>query len=89
MPSVASTLRLGVAEVVRLQRSRTLTSSATQKPSLDKALAKKAGVKLTMKSLRRGFGCRYAGKVSAHILITWKARSFIGIGRPSPYSVLL
>jgi integrase len=31
-------------------------------------LAKKAGVKLTMKVLRRGFGCRYAGKVSAHVL---------------------
>ncbi len=31
-------------------------------------LAKKAGVKLSMHSLRRGFGCRYAGKVSAHVL---------------------
>jgi integrase len=31
-------------------------------------LAHKAGVKLTMKALRRGFGCRYAGKVSAHVL---------------------
>jgi integrase len=31
-------------------------------------LAKKAGVRLTMKTLRRGFGCRYAGKVSAHVL---------------------
>jgi integrase len=31
-------------------------------------LAKKAGVKLTMHSLRRGFGCRYAGKVSAQVL---------------------
>ena len=31
-------------------------------------LAKKAGVKLSMKSLRKGFGCRYAGKVSAHVL---------------------
>src|SRR5205823_6500975 len=27
------------------------------------AIAKQAGVKLTMKTLRRGFGCRYAGKV--------------------------
>jgi integrase len=27
-----------------------------------------AGVRLTFKSLRRGFGCRYAGKVSAHVL---------------------
>jgi integrase len=32
------------------------------------ALAKRAGVRLTMKTLRRGFGCRYAGKVSAHVL---------------------
>jgi integrase len=31
-------------------------------------LAKKAGVKLTMHSLRRGFGCHYAGKVSAQVL---------------------
>jgi integrase len=31
-------------------------------------LAEKAGVRLSMKALRRGFGCRYAGKVSAHIL---------------------
>jgi integrase len=32
------------------------------------ALSRKAGVRLTMKSLRRGFGCRYAAKVSAHVL---------------------
>jgi integrase len=31
-------------------------------------LAKQARVKLGMHSLRRGFGCRYAGKVSAHVL---------------------
>jgi integrase len=31
-------------------------------------LAKKAGVKLTMHSLRRGFGCHYAGKVPAQVL---------------------
>jgi integrase len=31
-------------------------------------LAKKAGVRLTMKSLRRGFGCRYAAKVPAQVL---------------------
>jgi integrase len=31
-------------------------------------LAEKAGVRLTMKALRRGFGCRYSGKVSAHVL---------------------
>ncbi len=33
-----------------------------------RALAKAAGVRLTMRALRRGFGCRYAGKVSAHVL---------------------
>jgi integrase len=32
------------------------------------ALAERAGVRLSMKALRRGFGCRYAGKVSAHVL---------------------
>jgi integrase len=31
-------------------------------------LAKKAGVKLSMKTLRKGFGCRYAGEVSAQVL---------------------
>src|SRR5262249_26445796 len=31
-------------------------------------LAKQAGVKLSMRSLRRGFGCRYAGKVPAQVL---------------------
>jgi integrase len=31
-------------------------------------LAKKAGVKLSMHGLRRGFGCRYAGKVPAQVL---------------------
>jgi integrase len=31
-------------------------------------LAKKAGVRLTMHTLRKGFGCRYAGKVSAQVL---------------------
>jgi integrase len=32
------------------------------------ALAKKAGVKLSMHTLRKGFGCRYAGKVPAQVL---------------------
>jgi integrase len=31
-------------------------------------LARKAGVRLSMRSLRRGFGCRYAGKVPAQVL---------------------
>jgi integrase len=32
------------------------------------SLARRAGVKLTMHTLRKGFGCRYAGKVSAQVL---------------------
>jgi integrase len=32
------------------------------------ALAKKANVRLTMHSLRKGFGCRYAGRVPAQVL---------------------
>jgi integrase len=31
-------------------------------------LAKRAGVRLTAKSLRQEFGCRYAGKVPAQVL---------------------
>jgi len=31
-------------------------------------LARAAGVKMTMRTLRRGFGCRYAGKVPAQVL---------------------
>jgi integrase len=31
-------------------------------------LAKAAGVRMTMKTLRQGFGCHYAGQVSAHVL---------------------
>jgi integrase len=31
-------------------------------------LAKAAGVRLSMKALRKGFGCRYAGKVPAQVL---------------------
>jgi integrase len=31
-------------------------------------LAKRAGVKLTMHSLRKGFGCRHAGRVPAQVL---------------------
>src|SRR5262249_35847606 len=31
-------------------------------------LAYEAGVKLTMHTLRKGFGCRHAARVSAHVL---------------------
>jgi integrase len=43
-----------------------LTASAVSDRVI--ALAKLAGVKLTMKALRRGFGCRHAARVSAHVL---------------------
>jgi integrase len=33
-----------------------------------RCLARRAGVRLTMHSRRRGFGCRYAGKVPAQVL---------------------
>jgi integrase len=33
-----------------------------------RTLAKRAGVKLTMHTLRKGFGCRYAATESAHVL---------------------
>jgi integrase len=45
---------------------RPLTASGVSQRVID--LAQKAGVRLTMKSLRRGFGCRYAGKVPAQVL---------------------
>lgn len=32
------------------------------------APARRAGVRMTMKTLRRGFGCRYAAKVHAPVL---------------------
>jgi integrase len=50
-------------------------SARTGKPISPKAmsqrvcvLAKKAGVRMTMHTLRKGFGCRYAGKVPAQVL---------------------
>jgi integrase len=42
-------------------------------------LAKKVGVRLTMKALRRGFGCRYAGKVPAQVLQRLMRHSNISI----------
>jgi integrase len=42
-------------------------------------LARKAGVKLTMKTLRKGFGCRYAGKVPAQVLQKLMRHSNIAI----------
>jgi integrase len=43
------------------------------------ALAKRAGVKLSMHSLRKGFGCRYAGKVPAQVLQKLMRHSNIAI----------
>jgi integrase len=42
-------------------------------------LAKLAGVKLSMRGLRRGFGCRYAGKVPAQVLQKLMRHSNISI----------
>jgi integrase len=42
-------------------------------------LARKAGVKLTYKTLRRGFGCKYAAKVSAQVLQKLMRHSNISI----------
>jgi integrase len=47
-------------------RGRPLTVNGVSQKVAD--LAQKAGVRLTMKSPRRGFGCRYAGKVPAQVL---------------------
>jgi integrase len=33
-----------------------------------RGIARRAGVRMTMKTLRRGFGCRYAGRVPAQVL---------------------
>jgi integrase len=42
-------------------------------------LAETAGVPLTMRTLRRGFGCRYAGEVAAHVLQRLMRHSSIDI----------
>jgi integrase len=42
-------------------------------------LARAAGVKMSMKTLRRGFGCRYAGEVSAQVLQKLMRHSNISI----------
>jgi integrase len=44
-----------------------------------RALARKAGVKLTMHTLRKGFGCRYAATESAHVLQRLMRHSSISI----------
>lgn len=48
------------------RRSRLLSANAISQKITK--LARRAGVKLTMHSLRKGFGCRYANKESAHVL---------------------
>jgi integrase len=42
-------------------------------------LAAKAGVKLTMHALRKGFGCRYAAKVPAQVLMRLMRHSSVAI----------
>jgi integrase len=66
--TVLEALSKNGAQVFRFTNSRgeVLTLNGVSQRIQD--LAKKARVKLTMKALRRGFGCRYAGKVSAHVL---------------------
>jgi integrase len=56
------------AKVFRFVDSRGNLLGRTGLSTRIRYLAVRAGVKLTMKSLRRGFGRRYAGKVSAHVL---------------------
>jgi integrase len=48
------------------RKGRPLTGSGVSQRVIK--LAKRVGVKLSMKALRRGFGCRYAGKVPAQVL---------------------
>lgn len=48
------------------QRGGVLTAHGVSCKVID--LAKKAGVRLTMKALRRGFACRYAARVPAQVL---------------------
>ncbi|HVS36337.1 MAG TPA: site-specific integrase [Gemmataceae bacterium] len=48
------------------ERGERLTANGVS--TLVQKLARKAGLRLTMKSLRRGFGCYYAARVSAHAL---------------------
>jgi integrase len=43
--------------------------------------AQRAGVRIAMKTLRRGFGCRYAGKVHAQVLQRLMRHSAIKITR--------
>jgi integrase len=56
------------AKVFRFTNSRGVPLTANGVSQRVSDLAARAGVRLTMKALRRGFGCRYAGKVSAHVL---------------------
>jgi len=55
-----------VFRFISRRTGRPLTLSGISDRVVD--LAKKAGVRLTMHALRRGFGCRYAGKVPAQVL---------------------
>lgn len=66
--SVLEALPRDGAKVFRFVRKdgRPITACSLSWRIID--LAKAAGVKLTMHTLRKGFGCRYAGKVPAQVL---------------------
>jgi integrase len=54
--------------VFRFTKSNGEPICANSLPERVTRLARRAGVKLTMHSLRKGFGCRYAGRVPAQVL---------------------
>ena len=54
--------------VFRFTDHRGVVVSAGAVSKRVRSLARSAGVKLTMHTLRKGFGCRYAGKVPAQVL---------------------
>ncbi len=56
-----------------------LGTTASHVSNAVRALAVAAGVKLTMRSLRRGFGCRYAARVPAQVLQRLMRHSNIAI----------
>src|SRR5262249_29342531 len=55
---------------------RVLASSVSQRVV---KMARRAGVRLTMRALRRGFGCKYAGRVPAQVLQKLMRHSNISI----------
>jgi integrase len=56
------------SKVFRFVNSKGRVLTANGVSQRVKFLARKAGVRLTMHTLRKGFGCRYAGRVPAQVL---------------------